>query len=147
MRCIVQRVKSASVLIDGEKKNKIGNGLMVLCAFEEQDEQKKIDYVADKILNLRIFSDENDKLNLSLFDTKGDVLIVSNFTLYGDCSHGRRPSFVRSAHGDVSEKMYDYFVAKMKESGLKIQTGKFGADMLVDLKNDGPVTLIVESKE
>ena len=146
MRTVIQRVKSASVLINGSDKNEINKGLMVLCAFEEEDNIEKIKYVANKIMNLRIFSDENDKLNLSLLDIKGDILIVSNFTLYGNCVKGRRPNFTRAAKPELSEKMYDAFVEEIKSYGLKVETGKFGADMLCDIQNDGPVTVIVESK-
>ena len=146
MRTVIQRVKSASVLINGSDKNEINKGLMALCAFEEEDNIEKIKYVANKIMNLRIFSDENDKLNLSLLDIKGDILIVSNFTLYGNCDKGRRPNFTRAAKPELSEKMYDAFVEEIKSYGLKVETGKFGADMLCDIQNDGPVTVIVESK-
>ena len=146
MRTIIQRVKKASVLIDNSEKNEINNGLMVLCAFEETDTNEKIEYVANKIVNLRIFADCEDKLNLSLLDIKGEILIVSNFTLYGNCDKGRRPCFNRAAKPDISEKMYDYFVEEVKKYGLTVKTGKFGADMLVDISNDGPVTVMVESK-
>ena len=146
MRTVIQRVKSASVVINGSEKNEINKGLMVLCAFEEEDNLEKIKYVANKIMNLRIFSDEDDKLNLSLLDIKGDILIVSNFTLYGNCDKGRRPNFTRAAKPEISEKMYDDFVTEIKSYGVKVETGKFGADMLCDIQNDGPVTVIVESK-
>ena len=146
MRTIIQRVKSAAVTIDNAARNEINSGLMVLCAFEEEDNQEKIEYVANKIMNLRIFPDSDDRLNLSLLDIKGDILIVSNFTLYGDCSKGRRPNFTRAAKPELSEKMYDSFVEEIKKYGLHTETGKFGADMLCDIQNDGPVTVIVESK-
>ena len=146
MRCIVQRVKKASVVIDNAEKREINGGLVVLCAFEDEDNSERIKYVTDKILNLRIFTDENDKLNLSLLDVKGELLVVSNFTLYGDCSKGRRPSFVRASAPSISEGLYEEFLAELRKYDVKMETGKFGADMLVDISNDGPVTLIVESK-
>ena len=146
MRTIIQRVNRASVLIDGKEKNETGKGLMVLCAFEEEDNKEKIEYVANKIVNLRIFTDENDKLNLSALDIKGEILIVSNFTLYGNCDKGRRPCFNRAAKPEISEQMYNEFVNEVKKYGLTVKTGKFGADMLVDIQNDGPVTVMVESK-
>lgn len=146
MRTVIQRVNRASVLIDGLEKNETGKGLMVLCAFEEEDNTEKIKYVANKIVNLRIFSDEEDKLNLSLLDIKGEILIVSNFTLYGNCDKGRRPNFTRAAKPEISENMYNTFVNEVKSYGLTVKTGKFGADMFVDIQNDGPVTVIVESK-
>lgn len=146
MRAVVQRVKKASVLIDNLEKNEINEGLMILCAFEDEDNLDKIKYVADKIINLRIFADSEGKLNLSLQDIKGEMLVVSNFTLYGDCSHGRRPSFIRASKPEISENLYNLFVEELVKSGLAVKTGKFGADMLVDISNDGPVTLIVESK-
>lgn len=146
MRTILQRVKKASVLINGVEKNEIAEGLMVLCAFEEEDNLEKIQYVANKIVNLRIFADSEDKLNLSVLDKKGEILIVSNFTLYANCDKGRRPCFNRAAAPNISEAMYDTFVNEVKSYGLTVKTGKFGADMLVDISNDGPVTVMVESK-
>lgn len=146
MRCVVQRVKKACVVIDGGEKNEIGQGLVVLCAFEDDDNLEKIKFVAEKIAGLRIFTDENDKLNLSIFDVEGELLIVSNFTLYGDCTHGRRPSFIRASKPEISKKLYEEFVQELKNKNLVVKTGKFGADMLVSIDNDGPVTLIVESK-
>ena len=146
MRTIIQRVTSASVTINNDIMRDIGKGLVVLCAFTESDTPQDIAYVADKIAGLRIFSDSSDKLNLSVKDIGGEVLIVSNFTLYGDTTHGKRPSFSRSAKGDISLPLYDMFVAQMKGQNVPVATGEFGADMQLELINDGPVTVMVESK-
>lgn len=145
MKAVVQRVKKASVKVSGETIGKIGTGLVVLLAVGEGDAEKDAEYLADKIANLRIFSDKNDKMNLSALETKAEILAVSQFTLYGDARKGRRPSFVKAAKPEKAAKLFDYFVAKLKETGLKVETGKFRAMMLVEILNDGPVTLILES--
>lgn len=145
MRAVIQRVKEARVKIENEIVGKIGKGLLVLLGVKGGDSAKDIKYLAEKILNLRIFPDEQGKMNRSLLEIKGQVLIVPQFTLYGDCKKGKRPSFVQAASSEVAEKLYQEFVKEIKKSGLKTETGKFGALMQVELVNEGPVTLILES--
>lgn len=146
MRAVIQRVTSADVKIDGRVNGKIGNGLMVLLGVASGDTAEDMKYIADKIIGLRIFSDENDKMNLSLKDVGGSLLVISQFTLYGDCSHGRRPYFGGAMEPGKANEMYENFVAYLKEQGVHTETGEFGADMKVTLTNDGPVTIILESK-
>lgn len=147
MRAVVQRVTSADVKIDGEVKGKIDNGFMVLLGVGNGDTEEDMKYIADKIINLRVFSDENDKMNLSLADVDGSMLVISQFTLYGDCSHGRRPYFGDAMEPVSANKMYENFVAYVRDKGIHTETGEFGADMKVSLTNDGPVTIILESKK
>lgn len=147
MRAVVQRVTSADVKIDGEVKGKIDNGFMVLLGVGNGDTAEDMKYIADKIINLRVFSDENDKMNLSLADVDGSMLVISQFTLYGDCSHGRRPYFGDAMEPVGANKMYENFVAYVRDKGIHTETGEFGADMKVSLTNDGPVTIILESKK
>ena len=147
MRAVVQRVTSADVKIDGEVKGKIDNGFMVLLGVGNGDTDEDMKYIADKIINLRVFSDENDKMNLSLADVGGSMLVISQFTLYGDCSHGRRPYFGDAMEPVGANKMYEDFVAYVRDKGIHTETGEFGADMKVSLTNDGPVTIILESKK
>ena len=139
MRAVIQRVKNAEVKIDGKIVGKIGKGLLVLLAVHQDDTEDKIEKMATKIINLRIFADKDDKMNLSIKDVGGEILVVSQFTLYGDTSKGNRPSFIESAKPDKAVPYYEKFVAKIKSSGLKTATGKFGAMMEVSLINDGPV--------
>jgi len=146
MRAVVQRVSESSVTVDGEVVGSIGPGLMVLLGVTHEDTEKEADYLADKIINLRIFSDDAGKMNRSLRDTEGEMLVVSQFTLYGDCRKGRRPSFIQAAGPDKGNALYEYFVKKVRDNGVATATGRFGAMMDVSLINDGPVTLIVESK-
>lgn len=146
MRAVIQRVKKASVKVSGKTIGKIGKGLVVLLGVGEGDAEKDAEYLADKIANLRIFSDKNDKMNLSALDTKAEILAISQFTLYGDTRKGRRPSFVKAAKPEKAEKLFNYFVKKLKETGLKVETGKFRAMMLLEILNDGPVTIILESQ-
>lgn len=146
MRAVVQRVTNADVKIDGRVNGKIDNGLLVLLGVGNGDTEEDMKYIADKIIKLRIFSDENDKMNLSLEDVGGSMLIISQFTLYGDCSHGRRPYFGNAMESVSANEMYEKFVAYIKEQGIHTETGEFGADMKVSLTNDGPVTIILESK-
>jgi len=146
MRAVVQRVKESSVTVDGVCIGKIGRGLMVLLGVAEGDTRREADFLVDKILNLRIFEDEDGKMNLSMINTGGALLVVSQFTLLGDCSKGRRPSFVHAAGPEKAEELYEYFVKKAKENGIPVETGRFRAMMDVALINDGPVTLIMESK-
>ncbi|OFI05243.1 D-tyrosyl-tRNA(Tyr) deacylase [Clostridium acetireducens DSM 10703] len=147
MRAVIQRVKSSKVEIKGEIIGEIGKGLNVLLGISKEDTLEDVKYLKDKILNLRIFEDENGKLNKSLLDVKGEILIVSQFTLYGDCRKGRRPSFTEALGGEDAEKLYREFVSQCKDTLKKVETGKFGADMLVSIENDGPVTLLIESKK
>ncbi|MFQ9513212.1 MAG: D-aminoacyl-tRNA deacylase [Clostridia bacterium] len=146
MRAVVQRVTNADVKIDGRVNGKIDDGLLVLLGIGNGDTEEDMKYIADKIIKLRIFSDENDKMNLSLEDVGGSMLVISQFTLYGDCSHGRRPYFGNAMEPVSANEMYEKFVAYIREQGIHTETGEFGADMKVSLTNDGPVTIILESK-
>lgn len=143
MRCVVQRIKSGKVFVNGEVVGQIGKGLLVLCGFLAADTHEIIDWVANRVANLRIFPDENYKLNKSLLNIGGEALVVSNFTLYGDCSNGYRPNFSLSAPRVISEPLYDYFVEKLKEK-VPVATGKFGEHMEMELYSDGPITVVVE---
>ena len=144
MRVLIQRVTEASVSIDGAIVGKIGKGMLILLGVKVGDTQAEADFLADKCLGLRIFSDAEGKMNLALNDVQGEILVVSQFTLYGDARKGRRPSYIEAAQPPVSEPLYEYFVEKLRQSGIKVETGRFGADMAVSLINDGPVTLIIE---
>lgn len=146
MRAVVQRVKHASVTINGTVNGKINNGFLVLLGVQSTDSEQDVDYLVKKVTNLRIFSDENDKMNLSLKDVNGELLIVSQFTLYANCKEGNRPSFVEAAKPDIAIPLYEYFVSECKKIIPVVETGIFGADMKVDLLNDGPVTIIMDSK-
>ena len=146
MRAVVQRVTNADVKIDGRVNGKIDDGLLVLLGVGNGDTEEDMKYIADKIIKFRIFSDENDKMNLSLEDVGGSMLVISQFTLYGDCSHGRRPYFGNAMEPVSANEMYEKFVAYIREQGIHTETGEFGADMKVSLTNDGPVTIILESK-
>lgn len=146
MRAVVQRVTNADVKIDGRVNGKIDDGLLVLLGVGNGDTEEDMKYIADKIIKLRIFSDENDKMNLSLEDVGGSMLVISQFTLYGDCSHGRRPYFGNAMEPVSANEMYEKFVAYIREQVIHTETGEFGADMKVSLTNDGPVTIILESK-
>ncbi|MTI67641.1 MAG: D-tyrosyl-tRNA(Tyr) deacylase [Firmicutes bacterium] len=147
MRAVVQRVKSAKVTVEDEITGSINKGLLVLLGIGEEDDEKDINYLCEKIIKLRIFEDENDKLNLSLLDIQGELLVVSQFTLYGDCRKGRRPNFMKAAHPDVAKKLYKKFIEKCEEYNIKTNTGEFGGDMDVELINDGPVTILIDSKK
>lgn len=144
MRIVVQRVSSASVTVDGEICGKIGKGYLVLLGVGQYDTEDDCHRLADKIINFRIFSDENDKINLSLTDVGGELLVVSQFTLYADCRKGNRPNFIQAGKPDKAEKLYDYFVEYCRSMGKHVETGIFGADMKVELVNDGPFTVILE---
>ena len=146
MRAVVQRVKNSSVNVGGDVVGKIGQGLLVLLGVANGDTTKDADFMAKKISHLRIFEDENQKMNRSLLDVGGEILVVSQFTLLGDCRKGRRPSFINAAGPEQATKLYEYFVKKTREQGISVQTGQFRAMMEVELINDGPVTLILESK-
>lgn len=147
MRTVVQRVRYSKVEVDGEVIGEIGRGFNVLIGISKEDTIDDITYMKDKILNLRVFEDENGKLNKSLIDVGGELLLVSQFTLYGDCRKGRRPSFIEALGGEAAEKMYEEFVRQCREVLPKVETGKFGADMMVTIENDGPVTLMLDSKK
>ena len=144
MRAVVQRVSRASVTIDGRTVGSIGAGLLVLLGVGKQDTTAQVDWMADKIAGLRIFADEAGKMNRDLAAAGGAVLVVSQFTLYGDVGKGRRPSFVDAAPPETAVPLYEAFIAALRQRGLKVETGEFGAMMDVELVNDGPVTLIVE---
>ncbi|HOO23321.1 MAG TPA: D-aminoacyl-tRNA deacylase [Clostridia bacterium] len=143
MRCVVQRIGRGKVFVNNEVVGEIKKGLLVLCGFTETDTEEKVDWVANRIANLRIFPDENGRLNKSLISIGGAALVVSNFTLYGDCSNGYRPSFSLSAPREISEPLYNYFVKKLAEK-VPVSTGRFGEHMEMDLFSDGPITVIVE---
>ena len=144
MKALIQRVKRASVTIGGELYSKIEKGLLVFLGVEKEDTVENCEKLSQKVLNLRIFEDEIDKMNLSVNDVKGEILVVSQFTVCGDCKKGTRPSFDKAAHPDIAVKLYEDFVGKIRASGLKTETGKFRAMMDVELVNDGPVTFMVE---
>ncbi len=146
MRAVIQRVKESSVSVNNEIIGKIGSGLMVLLGVAETDMVEDADYLAAKIVNLRIFEDENHKMNRSLLDLGGEMLVVSQFTLLADCHKGRRPSFVHAAGPNKANELYERFVEQVRQKGANVATGRFRAMMDVSLINDGPVTLIVESR-
>lgn len=146
MRAVIQRVKSSSVTVEDELVGKIGKGLLVLLGVATSDKTDDAKYLADKIVNLRIFEDGNHKLNRSLFDMGGEMLVVSQFTLLGNCKKGRRPSFVNAAPPELANELYQQFVECVRQKGVTVKTGRFQTMMEVSLINDGPVTLIVESK-
>ncbi|WP_416827432.1 D-aminoacyl-tRNA deacylase [Ectobacillus polymachus] len=146
MRVVVQRTKKASVTVDGEIVGSIPFGLMLLVGVTHDDTESDAAYVAEKIANLRIFEDENEKMNDSVLDKGGHILSVSQFTLYGDCRKGRRPNFMDAARPEYAQQMYELFNKELEKKGLHVETGIFGAMMEVELVNDGPVTLLIESK-
>jgi D-tyrosyl-tRNA(Tyr) deacylase len=146
MRALVQRVSEASVEVDHAIVGQIGRGILVFLGVHESDVESNADYLANKVIELRIFPDSEGKMNLSLRDISGEMLVVSQFTLYGDTRKGKRPSYSRAARTEVAVRLYDYFVKKCKDSGLRVSTGIFQADMKVRLINDGPVTLICSSE-
>lgn len=147
MRAVVQRVSSSRVTVDDIVTGEINQGLLVLLGVTHEDTSKDVDYIIDKVLNLRIFEDENGKMNLSLKDIGGELLIVSQFTLYGDCRKGRRPGFSDAARPEVAIPLYEEFIEKARKQDIKVGTGKFGADMMVDIVNNGPVTILLDSEK
>ncbi len=144
MRLLIQRVSKASVKVEGKCVGKINKGFLVFLGITHGDTKDNVDYLVNKLYNLRVFEDENEKMNLSIKDINGEILIVSQFTLYADTSHGNRPSFINAAKPDKANELYEYFIEKAKQTGLKIEAGIFGADMKVELLNDGPVTILLE---
>jgi D-tyrosyl-tRNA(Tyr) deacylase len=147
VRAVVQRVRSSSVIVEGKVVGEIGAGLNVLIGISKEDTIEDIVYLKDKILNLRIFEDENGKMNKSLLEVEGELLVVSQFTLYGDCRKGRRPNFMGALGGEEAEKLYNEFIFECKKTLKKVETGIFGAEMIVNIENDGPVTLLIDSKK
>ncbi|HHV29387.1 D-aminoacyl-tRNA deacylase [Acetivibrio mesophilus] len=147
MRAVVQRVTASKVTVEGEITGEIGKGLMVLLGVGCDDSEKDVGYLADKIVNLRIFEDENGKMNLSLKDVGGELLVVSQFTLYGDCRKGKRPGFDKAARPEAAKELYEKFVQECQNYGVKVETGRFQAMMMVEIHNDGPVTMLIDSKK
>lgn len=147
MKAVIQRVSEAALQVDGEPSGRIGNGLVVLVGFRKSDGPAQLDWMASKVLGLRIFPDDEGNLNRSLEDIEGEILVVPNFTLYGDCHKGRRPSFTDAAEPEFSLPLYEQFVERLAASGRRIVSGRFGAHMHIQLVNDGPVTLILEREE
>ncbi|REC77953.1 D-tyrosyl-tRNA(Tyr) deacylase [Chryseobacterium elymi] len=145
MKIVIQRVSEAHVKVDGKIVGEIGKGLMLLTGIDENDEKADADWLVQKILNLRIFGDEDDKLNLSVKDISGEILCISQFTLIADYKKGNRPSFIKAAKPDKAIPLFDYFKEELAQSGLKTESGIFGADMKVSLVNDGPVTIVMDS--
>ncbi len=147
MRAVVQRVKSAQVYVDGRLTGGIGNGLLIFIGVGKGDDEKDISYMVSKLPDLRIFEDTSGKFNLSLKDVSGEMLIVSQFTLFGDCRKGRRPSFTDAEEPTTAKDLYDRLIDRLKEQGVPVQTGEFQAKMEVHLVNDGPVTLLLDSRK
>ena len=145
MRVVIQRVTKSCVSINNKEIAQIGKGFLILLGISKDDNFEKANYIIRKMYNLRVFSDENNKMNLSIQDINGELLIVSQFTLYADCKKGNRPSFINAALPEEAEKIYEYFINECKKNKLKVETGKFGADMKVEIMNDGPVTIILEN--
>lgn len=147
MRSVVQRVSEANVKVEEKIVGEINKGLLVFLGIGEEDDNKDLKYMVDKVLGLRIFEDDEGKMNLSVMDIEGEVLIISQFTLYGDVKKGKRPSFTSSADPKIAEDMYNKFIEKCKKKGIRTEQGVFGAHMDVGLKNDGPVTILIDSEK
>jgi D-tyrosyl-tRNA(Tyr) deacylase len=145
MRAVIQRVKKSRVIIDEAIKASIGHGLVILLGIENGDNQEKADHLAKKITNMRIFGDKEGKMNLSLLDIGGKVIVVSQFTLMADTRKGNRPSFIHAAPPDIASQLVDYFIQRMKDYGVETQSGEFAAHMLVEIHNDGPVTILLNT--
>ncbi|MDE0316824.1 MAG: D-aminoacyl-tRNA deacylase [Candidatus Poribacteria bacterium] len=145
MRAVIQRVKSASVKVDGELVSEIGAGLLIFLGIAHDDTETELEYIANKVANLRIFEDADGKMNCSLLDIGGSVLVVSQFTLYGDCRKGRRPSFIDAARPEVANALYEQFITALEQQNIPTQGGTFQAMMDVELINDGPVTILLDS--
>lgn len=147
MRAVLQRVSSSRVVVDGETTGEIENGILVLLGVEGGDTEKDADYLADKTAQLRIFEDDQGKMNLSVEDIGGKLLVISQFTLLADCRKGRRPGFSQAAPPEIANELYEYFVEQLRNRGLGVETGIFQADMKVELCNDGPVTMLLDSRK
>lgn len=147
MKFIIQRVQKSSVTVDNKIVGRINKGFLVLIGITHTDTKEIADKMIKKMVNLRVFSDENDKMNLALKDVEGELLLISQFTLYADCKKGNRPSFVNAAKPEYANELYEYIIENCKESGYGVQTGIFGANMKVELLNDGPVTIVLDSDE
>ena len=147
MIVVIQRCSKATVLIKNKVFSKIDNGLMILLGIKKGDQFNDADKIIDKVINMRIFNDKNDKMNLSAIDKESDIMVVSQFTLYGNIKKGRRPSFIDAENSEIAEKLYNYFIDKIKARGFFVRTGKFGQTMSIDFINDGPVTFILDSKD
>ena len=147
MKLVIQRVNKASVTIDNKLHNSIDSGLLVLCGIQTNDTEEDIDYLVNKLTNLRIFSDENIDFNNSILDINGEILLVSQFTLLANTRKGRRPSWDLAANSDIAQPIYDLFFDKLQKQGLVVKNGIFGSDMAIELINDGPVTIIIDSKD
>lgn len=147
MRFVVQRVTHASVTVDGNVIGKIGQGFMVLIGVSDEDTKETADKMVKKLLGLRIFEDENGKTNLDIHTVGGSLLLISQFTLYADCKHGNRPSFIKAGKPEMANEMYEYIIAKCREQVETVETGEFGADMKVELLNDGPFTILLDSDQ
>ena len=147
MRAVVQRVVSSSVSVENVTIGSIGKGILVFLGVSQEDTKKDAEYLAEKIANLRIFKDIEGKMNLSLLEISGEMQVVSQFTLFGDCRKGKRPSFIQAARPEIAKELYEYFVSLCKSKCILVQEGIFQAEMLVTIKNDGPVTIILDSKK
>ena len=145
MKLVVQRVKNANVSIENNIVGKINQGFVVLLGVSNEDTKENADYLVKKLLNLRVFSDNDDKMNLSIKDIEGELLIVSQFTLYANCKKGNRPSFIEAAKPEHAKPLYEYFINECRKENLNVQTGEFGADLQIELINDGPVTILLEN--
>ena len=146
MKTVIQRVKNAAVSVNGKTVGKIGKGICLFIGIKKGDTEQEALWLVNKITGLRIFEDTNEKMNLSIKEINGEILIISQFTLYGDCKKGKRPSFFEAAEPETAKKLYDFFIKKFEETGIHTETGIFRATMDVEIINDGPVTLIIESK-
>lgn len=147
MKALIQRVSFSNLEINGTVYSKINKGLLVLLGVEKGDQEKDIEYISKKIVNLRIFEDENQKMNLSVKDINGEIMVVSQFTLCADCTQGNRPSFINAETPELANTIYEQVVGKIKEYGVCVETGKFGAHMKISFENDGPVTILLESEK
>lgn len=147
MRAVVQRVTSSRVGVGGEIIGSIGRGFNVLLGISVSDEKSDADYIVDKVSGLRVFEDENGKMNLSLREIMGEILVISQFTLYGDARKGKRPSFIKAMSGKEAEELYEYVLKELRDRGFNVVSGRFGADMQVEINNDGPVTIILSSEK
>lgn len=146
MKVIIQRVLKSKITIDGKEEREIGKGFLVLVGITDSDTNADADFLAEKCTGLRVFEDEEGKMNVSLKDVGGELMIVSNFTLYGDCRKGKRPSFTSAARPETATLIYEYFIQKCKSFGVGVKTGEFGADMMIEPVLDGPITLVIESR-